>query len=838
MLVVHKFGGTSVGDAPRIDAVCQLVIAGPSDHALIVASAMTKVTDALLLAAAKADRGEIDGAVAEIDAVRARHHEAIAALELDDADTVRGECDALLDEVQTLVLAVGVVGSMSPRICDRIQATGEKLSCRMIAARLRKLGQPAKAFDADSFLETDAEFGSATPLAGLYERAVRTTLQPALDAGMIPVVTGFCGRGPDGATTTLGRGGSDYSATLVGAALGAQEVIIWTDVPGVFTADPRVVPKARVVPQLNYREAGELAYYGAKVLHPRTLKPVANLDIPVWIRNSFAPDEAGTLIDGRFTPGSHPVKSITAIRDHELISIEGTGMAGVPGVAARMFGALAAAEISVTMISQSSSESSICAAVPSVDADAAELALRREFRIDIAHGDVEDIRRTPDVGLVATVGLGMANTPGIAGRVLETAGRASVSVLAIAQGSSELNITFAALGPQLNQAISALHREFGLHQIDSGDSEAVVFDLVLLGWGNIARRLAELVALRNDDIEARFGLRGRIVMVSDRSGYLLNPAGIPASVLEAAAAEKAGGAKVASLEGAVAGSLADALAAATEYRLARPVVVDMTDADESAGLFASAFGAYADVVTANKKPLAGPLSEYQDLLRLASHRGRVLRAEATVGAGLPVVDTLEMLLVTGDVLVRAEGCLSGTLAFVFSQLEEGALLSDAVREAHARGYTEPDPYADLSGTDVARKAKIISRIAGYEVPAASITVEGLVPESLSGLDRDTFFERITEFDEALQQRVSKAAENGAVLRYVARVEQDRIFVGPVEVPVTEPLGRLTGTDNMIVFHSERYSETPLVIQGPGAGVDVTAMAVLSDIVRVVAERSG
>lgn len=842
MLVVHKFGGTSVGDAARIDAACRLVLAetptAHGDGAVVVVSAMTGVTDGLLSAVDAADRGDVGRSSEILAAIRLRHHEAIEALSLPDADGVRSQCDALLDELAILVDATAVIGTMSARVSDRIQSTGEKLSVRMFAARLRALGRPARACDADGFLDTDGVFGAATPLDGLYERGVRATLRPILAAGEVPVVTGFCGRAPDGGTTTLGRGGSDYSATLVAAALEADEAWIWTDVDGVFTADPRIVAGAKLVEQLNYREAGELAYYGAKVLHPRTLKPVADLGIPVRIRNTFRPEAAGTTIDGRFTPGSHPVKAISAVRKHDMLSLEGTGMAGVPGVAARMFRALADASISVTMISQSSAESSICVAVPSSDADAAELALRGEFRIDIAHGDVEEVRRIPDVGLVAAVGLGMAHQTGIAGRVLQTAGEVGANVVAIAQGSSELNITFAVSGSDVDRTIEGLHHAFGLHRLDTGDSEAAAFDLLLLGWGNISRALASLVHARNNDIEARFGLRGRVVLISDRSGYLLDPAGIPLDTLQRAAGAKGEGRPVASLEGAVAGPLFAALTAAFEFRLARPVVVDLTDGDDAIPLFEKAFEEHADVVTANKKPMAGDLDAFRALTRSARTAGRVLRAEATVGAGLPVVDTLDMLLVTGDRLVRADGCLSGTLAYVLSQLEAGARLSAAVRKAWELGYTEPDPYVDLSGTDVARKAVIIGRIAGFSVPSEAMRVTGLVPPQLAGLDREAFFAALEAHDDALAARVQSAKAAGKVLRYVARVEPSGIEVGPTEVPVASALGRLTGTDNMIVFHSERYSDTPLVVQGPGAGVEVTAMGVLGDIVRVVAERSG
>jgi homoserine dehydrogenase len=373
--------------------------------------------------------------------------------------------------------------------------------------------------------------------------------------------------------------------------------------------------------------------------------------------------------------------------------------------------------------------------------------------------------------------------------------------------------------------------------VDTGDAEADAFDIILLGWGNIARELAELVSRRNPEIERRFGVRGRVVLISDRSGFLLRPSGIPLMELKDAVTQKAAGNSVSSLPGSLRGSLSDAVDAARSYRLVRPVLVDLTDGSGSEALFEKAFDAKWDVVTANKKPLASAPEAYDALLASAARAGRTLRAEATVGAGLPVVDTLDMLLVTGDSLVRADGCLSGTLAFVLGQVEAGEKFSDAVREAHRRGYTEPDPYADLSGADVARKSIIISRIAEFSVPLERVEVEGLVPPELEGLPLETFFEKLTELDDTVAERARSARAAGKVLRYVGQVLSDRIQVGPLEVPIESPLGRLAGTDNMIVFHSDRYSNTPLVVQGPGAGVDVTAMGVLGDIVRIVAERS-
>ena len=341
---------------------------------------------------------------------------------------------------------------------------------------------------------------------GICDRTIVAALSPRLARGEVPVVTGFCGRAPDGATTTLGRGGSDLTATLLAAALRADEVTIWTDVDGVFSADPGIVPSARVIRQLNFREAAEMSYYGAKVLHQRTMIPVASLGIPVRTRSSFAPEAGGTLIDGRVTPGSHPVKAVTAVRDQCLVSVEGKGMAGVPGVAARLFAAIAAARISVTMISQSSSESSICLAVPGDRAIDAEQTLKREFRADITRGDVDEIVVRRGASLIATVGLGMAHTPGVAARVFTALAKRGVNVLAVAQGSSELNITLAVAEGGTNDAIRSLHAEFGLDRIDTGDDSARAFDLILLGSGNIGRALVALIHDRHAHIVERFGL--------------------------------------------------------------------------------------------------------------------------------------------------------------------------------------------------------------------------------------------------------------------------------------------------------------------------------------------
>jgi aspartokinase/homoserine dehydrogenase 1 len=835
---VHKFGGTSVGDADRIRAVARIAQdASARSGLVVVASAMAGVTDQLIAAGLKAAAGEREEGTTLLDAVLARHLTALESLDVADASDVELAVRGLVEEVTDLVRAVAHLRELTPRTRDDLIAAGEKLSVRLLTAALKRAGARAVAVDADTFLETDDRFGEATALTGVCDRTVATALNPILAKGAIAVVTGFCGRAPDGATTTLGRGGSDLSATLIAAALRADEVTIWTDVDGVFTADPKIVPAARVIRQLNYREAAEMSYYGAKVLHQRTMIPVATLGIPVRTRNSFAPEEAGTVIDGRITPGSHPVKAVTAVRDQCLLSVEGKGMAGVPGVAARLFRAMADARISVTMISQSSSEASICLAVPGGRAIDAEQTLKREFRGDITRGDVDEIVARRGVSLIAAVGLGMAHTPGVAARVFTSLAARGVNVLAVAQGSSELNITLAVDHGETVDAIRALHAEFGLDRIDTGEDTARGFDLILLGCGKIGRALARLLQERRAHIIERFGLEARIVAVADRTGFCVRPAGISHDEMSSILESKAAGKKIAEHEGAIAG--ADPVAVVRRvlaYRLARPVLVDVSDGEDTGPALLEAMRLGCDVVCANKKPLAGPLERFAALVGGARTAGRLLKAEATVGAGLPVVDTLEMLLATGDRLTKAEGCLSGTLGFVMTQLDEGIPFSQAVAEAARLGYTEPDPVADLSGADVGRKAVILGRLSGLAESAEAPALEGLVDPTLGGRPLASLVAALKGYDAPLAARIEKGRRDGRVLRYVARVEPGRIHVGPADVSADSPLGMLKGTDNMIVFTSERYASRPLVVSGPGAGVDVTAMGVLGDILRIAGER--
>ncbi len=832
---IHKFGGTSVADAARLRNVVEVItVHGGGGPLVVVASAGAGVTDTLVDIAKEAAAGHERVCHERVAALRVRHLRTLDDLGGDEGTAA--EIARLLDEADEVAGAAALLGEMTMRARDRLLSVGEKLSVRLLALAFRRAGVDAEPVDADTFLDTDDHFGEATPLGEVADRGIRVALTPRFEAGRLPVVTGFVGRSPDGATTTLGRGGSDLTATVLAAALGAADVVLWSDVEGVLTADPRLVPEARVLAQLHYREAAELSYYGAKVLHPRTMIPVVKPAIPVWSRSTFTPDRPGTVVDGRFTPGSHPVKAISAIRGQALVSLEGNGMAGVPGVAARCFEALAGRAINVTMISQSSSESSICVAVPEQEAASAEQALKRAFRADLSRGFVEEVVVQRRVGLVAAVGLGMAHNPGVSARIFGALGRRRVNILAIAQGSSELNVSLAVEERDIESALRALHAEFGLGLRDTGEDAARTMDLIVLGVGHIGRALVRLVGERGAHMLERFGVAARVVGLADRSGYVFDPRGLAPGRLSEVIDAKAAGTPLAAQPGGVAtDDSAEFLRDALSYRLARPVVVDVSDNGDSARLFVEAFRFGADVVTANKKPLAGEAAVFRQLTDAARTHGRLLRAEATVGAGLPIIDTLEMLIGAGDRLLRIDGALSGTLAFVVSRVEGGDRFSDAVAEAARRGLTEPDPVADLSGADVARKAVILGRVSGL-APESPVSLAGLVDPALAGLSRRDLLERLTQYDAPMAARVADARSRGQVLRYLARVDTGGITVGLAEVPADSPFGLLRGTDNMIVFRTERYDEGPLVISGPGAGIEVTAMGVLGDLMRTAAER--
>ncbi len=819
---IHKFGGASLADGRALAHALSLVESA-SAPAVVVVSAFAGVTDALLALGRSLAREREAPAREGVRRLRDRYRAAAKAvlLRAPARKRILEEVDREFAEVEGLARAPRFLRELSPSGVDHILVRGEQLAARIFAAGMAERGIPSEYVDAVGLIATDGRAGQAFPDLLQTDRNVRRRIRPLLDARITPVVPGFAGTAPDGRAVTLGRGGSDLTATLLGRALSARAVLLWKDVPGFLTADPRVVPDARVIPQLNVREAAELAYYGARVLQPRALIPLAGRRVPVFVRPFSDPGRAGTEISRRRTLAGYPVKAISAMPGQALVTVTGNGMLGVPGIAARTFGALQQESISVSLISQASSEHSICLSVPSDHAELARESLRAAFSGELERGELDGVEVSPDLATISVVGLGMAGTPGIASRVFAPLARARINVVAIAQGSSELNISFVVSSAQAAEAQRRIHEAFQLAKIGGGAAEENVrADVALLGFGQVGRTLARLLVAR--------GHRVRLVAVIDRGGVLFRPEGLSSRTLARALAAKSRTGSVASASGAPRRSAGDAIASLAEHALSRPILVDVT-AEDTAALLEGAARAGFDLVLANKRPLAGSRRDASAVREAVEAHGRRLRFEATVGAGLPILDTYRKLIDSGDRVSKIEGCLSGTLGFLLTEIERGRKFSESVRTAVRRGYAEPDPRDDLSGADVGRKALILGRLLGFAGEPEAVPAENLVPERARRIPLERFLSQLESWDLAWERRVAGASSRKRVLRYVASVTRRRIRVGLVEVAPGEPFGSLAGTDNQVAFTTARYRSNPLIIQGPGAGLEVTAGGIFNDI---------
>ncbi len=728
----------------------------------MVLSAMAGVTDALLDIAKRAVIGDVLGALRESARLRARHVDVARAVlrgARQRADVVTAISESF-SELDTLVRGLDAVRELTPRTTDLIVSRGERLSATLVAGALRAARVKGRYVDATRIIHTDDSYGHATPHLAETDRAARAAIGPLLARGEIAVVPGFLGVSPDGAVTTLGRGGSDLSATLLARALNARTVSLWKDVPGLLTSDPRLVPHTSVIEQLHPREAAELAYYGAKVLHPRALIPLTRRAMPLFVRPFANPESVGTEVSSRRMERRYPVKALSMSADQAMITVAGNGMLGVPGIAARTFGTLQREGISVSLISQASSEHSICFSVPTAAAARARNGLSHEFRTEIANREIDSVTSRDDVATIAIVGLGIGDTPGTASRVFEALSSGGINVVALAQGSSELNLSVVVDAVNGVTALRRIHTAFQLDRIGGGGATGRGHvDAVLLGFGAIGQRVAALVARSGRKSDAP-----RVVAIIDRSGYLFDADGISAARLASATAAKRARRGIASLAGAHASATAASLAQIARHALSHPVCIDVT-ADETTSLLMDAVRAGMDIVMANKRPLSGPRARVRELRALAEEHGVRIRAETTVGAALPILDTYAKLIESGDRVRRIDACPSGTLGFLFDELGRGRKFSVALRDAMSRGYTEPDPRDDLTGMDVARKGLILGRLLGFEGELSDVTVESLVTPAAAKMPLANFLAQLETFDDAWDARVAKAKARGGVLRY-------------------------------------------------------------------------
>ena len=807
--VAHKFGGSSLANADCFRQVTRNLLDRDETVQVVVVSAMHGVTNALIaLADAAANRQphwNDDWA-----RLRDRHLAATTDLTGENSATIDW-LQLRFEELHGLLNALSVIGAPSTEAMELVQGLGEVYSSRLLADHLRHAGHDCACLDAREVLVVaHGELGvsvdwetSQTQLAAWRADNPQSRV----------IVTGFVARNAAGRVTTLGRNGSDYSGAIFAALFDARELHIWTDVDGVLSADPRVVPEAVTLPTLSYNEACELAYFGAKVIHPQTMTPALARGLPIHIRNTFRPAHPGTRIAADSQQGG-PVKGLTLYEGLAMLNVEGAGMIGVPGTAQRLFDALRGAGVSVVMISQGSSEHSICCVVRASESARAEHAVSEAFGPELARGQIQSISVTPGISVLAIVGDGMAGTPGVAARLFDALGRARVNVRAIAQGASERNISVALASQDAERALRAAHAGFWL--------SPQTISIGVIGTGNVGAALLEQLhdAIPRLRREANLDLRVRALANSRK--MWLDPSGRSAVDWQA------------QINGAGSECNLDVFAehVRTEH-LPHAIILDCSASDAVAARYADWLARGIHVITPNKHAGAGPIERYDAIRAASAATGARFRYEATVGAGLPVIQTLRDLIDTGDTLQAVEGIFSGTLAWLFNRYDGTMKFSDLVREAKALGYTEPDPRDDLSGTDVARKLVILAREAGLSVSLADVVVESLVPASLAAVSRDDFMARLPDADADMAARFSAARTRGNVLRYVARLDETgRANVGLVELPGDHAFAHLRLTDNIVQFSTRRYSTNPLVVQGPGAGPDVTAAGVFADLLRV------
>ena len=779
----------------------------------VVVSAMGGMTDALLHLVTLAERAD-DSFHVELNAIGERYSDTARSLLRDTA--LVAALDAWSQDAEDIcdvLKAVALVKSAQQRSRDVVAGYGEIWSARLLAALLGQQSAERGGTWIDArqiIMVSETELG---PTVQWSRSQANFDDHVADDFTGIVVITGFIASDEDGLQTTLGRNGSDYSAAIFAALSNADELSIWTDVDGVMSADPNRVPEARVIDQLTYNEAMELAYFGAKVIHPQTLGPAVDNDIPVVIRNSFNPEHPGSRIAG--TPAAaEDIKGITAISGMALVNLEGSGMIGVPGTADRLFAALKEAGVSVTLISQASSEHSICIAVPQDLAERAREVVRDAFAVELVSGQIQSVDVTDAQSIVAVVGDGMAGTPGVAGRFFGTLGRAGINIRAIAQGSSERNISAVVDSDESVRALRAAHSGFYL--------SSKTISIGLIGAGNVGATLLQQIDKQYDRLVDDFNLDLRVRGIARSRSMLLGDRRVDLSNWRQEYEQHSVGLDLDVFEQHI-----------NPDHLPHAVIIDCTAEQSIADCYAGWLERGIHVITPNKKAGSGPLADFEILRSLGKHGSSHFFYETTVGAALPIISTLQDLTDTGDRVHSVQGIFSGTLAYLFNVYDGSTPFSKIVRSARDSGYTEPDPRDDLSGMDVARKLTILSRELGHKLELGDFPVQSLVPTALRECSIEEFLDRMSDYDRDMQAMYEEAQAAGKSLRYVGRLdEQGNAAVGLESVGSDHPFSHIALTDNIVQFETDRYSANPLVVQGPGAGPEVTAGGVFSDLLRL------
>ena len=827
---VLKFGGSSVGTTEAISKVIAIVKARiQTKPSIVVVSAMSGVTDQLILLGQTAAQGN-EGYKTMIQSLAQKHEDAVRTL-LPTAQQASSlsMVKVLIQEIESHCAILLNEKVFTLRMQDQLMSYGEILSSKIITAAFEAEGVDQVWLDSRVMVKTNSTYSSAVVDRALTNQTIQQYFTNPANQHALYMAPGFIASNAAGHTTTLGRGGSDYTAAIYAAALNASILEIWTDVSGMMTADPRIVPHAKGIPKISYHEAMELSHFGARIIYPPTIQPVMQAHIPIWIKNTFEPEHPGTLIEIASPKDDHFIRGISSIKDICLLSLEGAGMVGIPGFTKRLFDALAKKQISIILITQSSSEHSISVGVSMQDTHMAKIAVDAEFEEEINLQLLEPLIIEKELAIIALVGEQMRNHPGVSGKMFTVLGANGINIRAIAQGSSEKNITAVIEAHDVHKAMNLLHEAF----FESTHKQVNVF---IAGVGNVGGKLIEQIKMQAANLQSTLRLQINIVGIANSKKHLINLKGIDlGNSINLSDSNKS--------DSIHAGTIQDYVAAILNHNLPNSVFVDVTAHATVADTYAQLLSKGISVVACNKIACSSPYAHYAKLKSLAQNHHAAFLFETNVGAGLPIVSTLNDLIRSGDTIKKIEAVLSGTLNFVFNHYEggkDGKTFAQVVKQAQDEGYTEPDPRLDLGGTDVMRKILILAREAGHPIEMEDITNESFLPASCFNGSVADFYNELEKQEPHFKQLYDAAAAAECKLKFIAKFESDAndkmngmaiVKVGLQHIQPSSDFFHLYGKDNLVLFYPERYPELPLVIKGAGAGADVTASGVFADIIR-------
>ncbi|WP_283636661.1 bifunctional aspartate kinase/homoserine dehydrogenase I [Aquaticitalea lipolytica] len=810
---VLKFGGTSVGSTENIKKVIQILDNYSKEDSLIcVVSAVGGITDKLLKAGELA-QNKNESYLAEYKLIKQIHLDILSELIPNQNEASKEYLESKLHALKSLLDGIYLINELSPKTSDKLVSFGEQLSSFIIAETMKSYGLNAVRKNSQELIITNSNFSKAEVNYTLTNHNIRDYFKKANQR--ITILPGFISTSESGEVTTLGRGGSDFTAAIVAAALQVNRLEIWTDVSGMYTANPKLVKQAFPIERLSYQEAMELSHFGAKVLYPPTVQPVLDLGIPIHIKNTMQPEASGTIITNENTNGnSTTAKGISNISDIALLTLQGNGMVGIPGFSKRLFETLAQEKINVILITQASSEHSICFGIDEKDAEKAEKAINVSFENEISLHKIDSIIVEKDLSIVALIGDNMKNHQGISGRMFSALGKNNINIRAIAQGASEKNISTVIAQKDVKKALNTIHERFF-------EDQSKQLNVFITGVGNVGERLVEQIKQQKKFLKDQLKINLRVIGLSNSRTMIFNDSGLSLKTWkdDLATGEKA------TLEG--------FLERIKKFNLRNSIFVDVTANEQVSNIYADYLKENIAIVACNKIACSSDYENYNKLKYLSRKYNAPFLFETNVGAGLPIIDTLNNLIASGDKITSIQAVLSGSLNFVFNNFDDSTKFHDVVKQAQAEGYTEPDPRIDLSGVDVARKILILARESGTQMNLEDIENESfLTTSNLKSNSVDDFYKTLISDESHFQNLYASAKANNCQLKYVAEFNNGKAKVGLKEIPQGHPFYNLKGKDNIVMFYTQRYPEQPMIIKGAGAGADVTASGLFADIIRI------